>query len=314
MYDAEGEGVPVRGNIINLVNNIPHFFASYLVKDKKKIITKVRNYRMKKKLKPFTIIVIIITILLLFPIPFRLKDGGSREYRSIIGIYEVKDWKQMGYTEGAGGTLKTGITIKVFGIKIFDNTKIEVQDVPNTGTPTATPDTIFPITMSAEEMLQKAIEEDFVVMQEFDFLNGEERWKEFNETTGDGNPATITVARYYTLDEEGVSEEYYEENKDEYPKIFFLTLSFDGETYTLTDRPGTMEEAERVSSYPYLVKFEGEPSSPSALFDRYEYYVLVHDKDVTWKELEWGMFSSQMGDYIDHRSVVQKHITEEEKQ
>ena len=267
---------------------------------------------MKKKFKSLTIIVIIIAILLLFPIHFRLKDGGSKEYRSIIGIYEIKDWKQMGYTEEAGETLKTGITVKVFGIKIFDNTKTEIQQKPDPLGAIGT--TTFPTTMSAEEMLQKAIEEDFVVMQEFDFLNGEEKWKNFYETTNAGNPATITVAKYYTLDEVGVSEEYYEENKEEYPKIFFLTLSFDGETYTLTDRPGTMEEAERVSSYPYLVKFEGEPSSQSALFDRYEYYVLVHDENLTWSEIEWGMFSSQMGDHIDHRSVVQKHIIEEEKQ
>ena len=69
-----------------------------------------------------------------------------------------------------------------------------------------------------------------------------------------------------------------------------------------------------VRTYPYLVKLEGKPRSVNALFDRYEYYVLVHDETLTWSEIEWGMLSSQMGDYIDHRSVVQKHIVEEEKQ
>ena len=82
---------------------------------------------MKKNPKPFIITIVIIAILLLFPIPFRLKDGGSKEYRSIIGIYEVKDWKQMGYTEEAEETLKTGITFKVFGVNIFDNTSTEAQ-------------------------------------------------------------------------------------------------------------------------------------------------------------------------------------------
>ncbi len=261
---------------------------------------------MKKKTKSIIIIAVVIGIILLFPICLRLKDGGSKAYRSIVGIYEVKIWKQMGYTEEAGESLKTGTTVKLFGIKIFDNTKTEVvAPFDPIGT------TNFPTTMSADEMLQKAIEEDFVVMYEFQFLNGEEKWKAFFETTNAGNPATISIAHYYTLDKVGVSEEYYEANKDEYPKIFFLSLSFDGERYTLTDRPGYMEEAEMVRSYPYLVKFEGEPSSASALFDRYEYYTLVHDKNVTWKELEWGMFSSQMGDYIDHCRIVSKHITEE---
>jgi len=77
---------------------------------------------MKKKL--VVIIAIIIGILLLFPIRLRLKDGGSKVYRSIAGIYEVKDWKQMGYTEEAGETLKTGITVKLFGLKVLITLKL----------------------------------------------------------------------------------------------------------------------------------------------------------------------------------------------
>lgn len=283
---------------------------------------------MKKISKLFTIIVIMVAILLLFPIPLRLKDGGSVEYRSIIGLYEMRNWKQMDFIEHAGETLKTGITVKLFGIKVFDNTKTEFQKKPderqeeqNSGTSIVTTDllgvigaTNFPTTMSAEEMLQKAIAEDFVVMYEFDFLNGEEKWKEFYEATKKGNTATIHLAKYYTMDRVGVSEEYYEANKDEYPKIFLFTLCFDGESYTFTDRPGFMEEPETVSTYPYLVKLEGKPRSVNALFDRYEYYVLVHDESLRWSDIEHGLFSSQMGDYIDHRSVVQKHIIEGEKQ
>ncbi len=262
---------------------------------------------MKKKL--FIIIAVIIGIILLFPICLRLKDGGSKEYRSIVGIYEVKIWKQMGYTEEAGETLKTGTTVKLFGVKVFDNTKTEVKAPLDPISATN-----FPTTMSADEMLQKAIEEDFVVMYEFQYVNGEEKWKEFFETTQNGTPATIHLAKYYTLDEVGVSKEYYEANKDEYPKLFLMSLYFDGESYTLTERPGIMEEPERVSVYPYLVKMEGKPQSATALFDRYEYYVLVHDDTLTWSKIEWGMFSSQMGDYIDHRSIIQKHIIEEEQQ
>ena len=262
---------------------------------------------MKKKL--FITIAVIIGIILLFPICLRLKDGGSKEYRSIVGIYEVKNWKQRGYTEEAGEILKTGTTVKLFGLKVFDNTKTEVT-APLDPIGTAN----FPTTMSADEMLQKAIEEDFVVMYEFQYVNGEEKWKEFYETVQNGTPATIHLAKYYTLDEVGVSKEYYEANKDEDPKIFLMSLCFDGESYTLTERPGIMEEPERVSVYPYLVKLEGKPRSATALFDRYEYYVLVHDETLTWSKIEWGMFSSQMGDYIDHRSVIQKHIIEEKKQ
>ena len=85
---------------------------------------------MKKKIKPIKIVIIVLLIILLFPIPFRLKDGGSVEYRSIVGIYEVRNWKQMGFIEHAGETLKTGITVKMLGIKVFDNTKTEFRKMP----------------------------------------------------------------------------------------------------------------------------------------------------------------------------------------
>ncbi|MBR6644114.1 MAG: hypothetical protein IKL28_10725 [Lachnospiraceae bacterium] len=238
---------------------------------------------MKKKTKLIIIMAVIVAFILMFPFCLRLKDGGSRVYRSIVGIYEVKDWKQMGYTEEAELSEPLG----AIGTKNF------------------------PTAMSADEMLQKAIDEDFVVMYEFQFLNGEEKWKEFFETTQTGTPATIYLAKYYTMDRVGVSEEYYQANKDEYPKLFLFRLCYDGEAYTITDRPGYEEEPEMVRTYPYLVKFEGKPTSATAIFDRYEYYVLVHDKDVTWKRIEWGGFSSQMGDAIDHCRVVSKHITEE---
>ena len=84
---------------------------------------------MKKKTKPIIIITVIIAFILMFPVCLRLKDGGSKVYRSIVGIYEVKDWKKMGYTEEAGETLKTGTTVKLFGVKVFDNTTIEVKEV-----------------------------------------------------------------------------------------------------------------------------------------------------------------------------------------
>lgn len=290
-----------------MFDNISLQSASHLVKDKKTWYHERQVY-MKKKAKLLVIIVSFIGIILMFPICLRLKDGGSKIYRSIVGIYEVKNWKKMGYIEGAGETLKTGITVKVFGIKIFDNTRNAFAGYADSLGAIGT--TNFPTTMSADEMLQKAIDEEFVVLYEFQFLHGEEQWKEFYETTQKGTPATIYLAKYYTMDREGVSEEYYEANKGEYPKLFLFCLCFDGENYTITDRPGTMEAAELVRTYPHLVKMEGKPTSATALYDRYEYYVLVHDESLRWSEIERGMFSSRMGDAIDHYSVVMKHIME----
>ena len=59
-----------------------------------------------------------------------------------------------------------------------------------------------------------------------------------------------------------------------------------------------------------MVKYEGKPSSATALFKSYVYYVLVNDNTVTWEELEWGLYSSQMGDYIPHDKVYTDWIYE----
>lgn len=171
----------------------------------------------------------------------------------------------------------------------------------------------FPVSMSADEMKEQAIERGFVVFDGFELISGGEVWQEFYERTRSGEPAVVYLAKYYTLDKERVSEELYEKEKDEYPKLFLLSLIYDGENYTITSRPGYEEEPESIETYPYLVKFSGEPSSAHAVFDTYVYYVLVHDPKVTWKELEHGMFSSQFGDYIDHHLVYGEHIKKAEQ-
>lgn len=257
---------------------------------------------MKKKTKLLTIVIAIVLILLLFPIRLQLKDGGTKVYRSIVGIYEITDWNQMGFVEEME-TRKVGTTIKLFGLTVFDNSATEILAEDEADVFAAISSEYFPVDMPAEEMLQKVKANDFVVFEGIDVVSGEETWQKFYEKTQQGEPAIVYLANYYTLDKDRVAEELYEQEKDEYPKIFLSSLYFDGKQYQITARPGYEEEAESSRIYPYLVRFEGEPSSPSATFSHYVYYVLVHDKEVTWAEIEYGMFSSRMGDYIAHDKV-----------
>lgn len=81
---------------------------------------------MKKKRRFLIIIAVVLGFILLFPIRLHLKDGGSRVYRSLIGIYEITNWRQRGYIEEGYETLKTGITVELFGMKVFDNSKTEI--------------------------------------------------------------------------------------------------------------------------------------------------------------------------------------------
>lgn len=83
---------------------------------------------MKKKIKPITIIIVVLLILLLFPIRLQLKDGGTDVYRSIVGIYEITDWNQIGPIVENNETYKTGITVKIFGLTVFDNSKTTIEE------------------------------------------------------------------------------------------------------------------------------------------------------------------------------------------
>lgn len=78
---------------------------------------------MKKKTKLIIILTITVFIIILFPIRLQYKDGGTNAYRSILGIYEVTDWNQMGVSVENFETRKEGITVKLFGMTVFDNSK-----------------------------------------------------------------------------------------------------------------------------------------------------------------------------------------------
>lgn len=96
-----------------------------------------------------------------------------------------------------------------------------------------------------------------------------------------------------------VSPELYEETKDDYPVLYIQDLSFDGENYLLYYTDG---EKEYEYEYPYLMHYSGAARSGAA-FSRYDRYILVRDKDVTYEQIGRGMLSSVMGDQIDHVSV-----------
>lgn len=148
--------------------------------------------------------------------------------------------------------------------------------------------------------LEDAKEDGCVTFENGDITEGQARWDAFASVVPE-QKATVRLAYYYTLDDPSrYSEEYYESVKDDYPQLFVMDLSYDGEAYTLT---WYEEGQEIVRSYPHMVRFEGEAETPHATYDRYVRYVLVNDKDVTWEELQWGMLSSQMGDYIPHNVV-----------
>lgn len=73
------------------------------------------------KKKTITIIVIIGLVILLFPVKYRLKDGGSIVYKSIV--YEVTKVHRIVGT----GEIEKGWEVSIFGIELYKKTTIDVN-------------------------------------------------------------------------------------------------------------------------------------------------------------------------------------------
>lgn len=161
---------------------------------------------------------------------------------------------------------------------------------------------------SAEGVLKQVKNEDYVVFENLRLTNGKRVWEKFYDKAMSGEACSVNVAHYYTLKEDSVSEEYYESEKDNYPVIYLAELTFDGSEYNIKVWNSDKTELDTDRTYKYLMHYTGEPDSPSAVFSRYDNYVLVNDNTVTYEDIQWGMYSSQLGDYIDHYSVYINHI------
>ena len=71
---------------------------------------------MKKKI--IIAIAIVVAVVLLFPIPLRLKDGGTVKYQAIL--YSISDVHRLAPTDNDVG-YEDGIIIEIFGIEVFNN-------------------------------------------------------------------------------------------------------------------------------------------------------------------------------------------------
>ena len=155
--------------------------------------------------------------------------------------------------------------------------------------------------LQSDYSLEQAKNDGCVVFEDNDITSGQSEWDAFIKQTGEGKPASIRLAYYYTLgDPSQYAPELYEEIKDDYPMLYVKDLTFDGELYTIEG----YEDNQLISKqYQYLMKYEGQPQSSTAIFSNYLYYVLTNDDTVTWGEIEHGLFSSQFGAWIDHYLV-----------
>lgn len=72
--------------------------------------------------KKVIILIIIVGIILLFPIPMHLNDGGSVEYKALL--YTITKYHKLApIEEGKDVKYIDGIGIEILGKEIYNNTK-----------------------------------------------------------------------------------------------------------------------------------------------------------------------------------------------
>ena len=108
------------------------------------------------------------------------------------------------------------------------------------------------------------------------------------------------------MDEQNISEELYEQEKDEYPVLYFYLIEFDGHQYSIKTRDSKLADIETDETFKYLLHFTGKGPS-TAIYEDYEYYILADDADLTLEQLEKSLFSSQLTDHIRHYFVYSNY-------
>lgn len=248
-------------------------------------------------------IVIFFMLVLLIPIRLQMKDGGSVQYKAVL--YSVTKYHQITLKEDSEDEriiesgYRVGWGVEVLGSEIFNNVKY-VSDTDSI----RGEQTDFLKNISQDYTLEDARIDGCVCFDNGDITEGQKIWDEFVNATNKQEDATVRLAFYYSLDEEQCDPEYYESVKDEYPVLYIQELTYKDDSYTIR----WFEEGEEIKkTYKYLMKYEGEPESETALYESYVRYVLTNDNTVTWEQIWRGMISSQLGDGIDHKVVYQKY-------
>ncbi len=64
-------------------------------------------------------ICVLLAIVLLVPIPMRLKDGGTVVYHAVL--YQVEDVHRLGAVDTAGDEYLEGMIVRILGIEVYNS-------------------------------------------------------------------------------------------------------------------------------------------------------------------------------------------------
>ena len=64
-------------------------------------------------------ICVLLAVVLLVPIPMRLKDGGTVVYHAVL--YQVEDAHRLGAVDTAGDEYLEGMIVRILGMEVYNS-------------------------------------------------------------------------------------------------------------------------------------------------------------------------------------------------
>lgn len=150
------------------------------------------------------------------------------------------------------------------------------------------PDSIifsYPSTMPASEIYADVKKGGWVVFHNTFIMAGDDIWTEFYEKVSKGEPATVNIAKYSTIDYSTIAPEAIEYYEKEYPKIFLTEVIYDGETFKQMTRYSIKSCLENRGEFKYLVKSVETPTSSTAKYGYCVTYFLCDRNDLTYDQI-----------------------------
>ena len=138
--------------------------------------------------------------------------------------------------------------------------------------------------------LEQAKTDNCLVIEDGIITSGQDVFDEFLLKTEKKENSFIRVAKYYTLNNTNMSDEFYETEKDNYPVMHITDVVYNNGTYT-TYSYENLDDELFENTYMYMIK-DVSTANPEATYTTGTYYILVNDKSLTYDMIMKAMASS----------------------
>lgn len=148
--------------------------------------------------------------------------------------------------------------------------KIQFKDVPWGSTP--------------GEITEYMKTQDCLIEEGLGYIHGKAVLESFYEQSRRGDEGYLKIVHHYPKDEKYPKDE---------ASVYLTLIYFDGELYHKTSVDANGKTDGGVRSFRYLMHYTGHSENSSTSFD-YSYYFLTNDDTITYGQIRYSMYSSNL--------------------